>query len=190
MITVSKNHLVQRAQCGETIAFVEIYEQHHATIYSYIYFRTGNTAVAEDLCAEVFVRVVDKIHTFQDQGKPILSWLYTIAHNLIIDYRRTHGNEPQAELSEEDFNGNGTDNHPLFEVESRLDQACLIKAMNQLTEEQRKVVFLKFIEGRSNMEIADIMDKTEGAVKSLQHRALSTLKSLIETEVNYGKPVI
>jgi RNA polymerase sigma-70 factor (ECF subfamily) len=62
--------------------------------------------------------------------------------------------------------------------------------MNQLTEEQRKVVFLKFIEGRSNMEIADIMDKTEGAVKSLQHRALSTLKSLIETEVNYGKPVI
>ena len=62
--------------------------------------------------------------------------------------------------------------------------------MNQLTKEQRRVIFVKFIEGRSNLEIAKIMDKTEGAVKSLQHRALAALKSLIETEVNYGKPII
>lgn len=190
MITVSQNHLVRRAQDGETIAFVEIYEQHHTTIFSYIYFRVGNAAIAEDLCAEVFVRMVDKIHTFHDQGKPILSWLYTIAHNLIIDYRRTRDHEDLSTFTDENSNGHEKFPQPLLEVENRFDQACLMKAMNQLTEEQRRVIFLKFIEGRSNLEIAKIMDKTEGAVKSLQHRALAALKSLIETEVNYGKPII
>ncbi len=176
--------LIRRAQQGDQQALVEIYERCQPSIYTYIFYRTGDQALSEDLSAEVFVRMIDKLSTFVLDQRPILAWLYTIARNLVIDYYRRANKQVAIEV-EDTLMADDETTRPAAVVEMRLDQQSLVKALRHLTEEQRQVIILKFVEDRSNAEIATLLDKTEGAVKSLQHRALAALQRVLEQELSY-----
>ncbi len=175
--------VVQRAQAGDRDAFAALHDRYRQAIYTYIFYRVDDQAAADDLTAEVFVRMVEKIEKYRPQGKPFIAWLYTIARNLLTDYYRRRGRDsetlPLEKLSV------ASDHNPGEAAEHNLAAECLGRAIRQLTEDQRLVIIGKFIEGRSNAEVARILEKTEGSVKSLQHRALVALKRLIEREGCY-----
>ena len=168
--------LVQRAKEGDKLAFVTLYERYQPPVFSYVYYRVDDQTLAEDLTAEVFVRMVAKIHSYRATS-PLLAWLYTIARNLITDhYRQARRVSPLDERT--------TMSHldPIEEAHRHLRESELRAALKRLTEEQRQVVLLKFIERRSNTQIAALLGKTEGAIKALQHRALDSLRRLLDTK--------
>jgi RNA polymerase sigma-70 factor (ECF subfamily) len=176
--------LVKRAQQGEPAAFETIYEKYQPSIYTFFFYRLNDVDRAEDMTAEVFVRLVEKVDSFKDQGRPLLAWLYTIARNLLIDHYRGNGHEElplQEDLVSSDYDG------PHAVTERRLARRCLASAFRQLTGLQQLVILLKFMEGRSNAEIADVLGNTEGAVKSLQHRALASLRRMLDKERCYER---
>lgn len=175
--------LIKRAQRGDQAAFEEIYAQCHSFIYTYIFYRVGDALLAEDLTAEVFVRLVGKVDTFTEQGRPILAWLYTIARNLVADHYRQAGRVNWLPLEEELVSAEGV--NPAHVAERRLMHAHLVAALDHLTEAQRQVILLKFVEGLSNKTVGAILDKSEGAIKSLQHRALGALRRVLEQEQGY-----
>lgn len=179
-----ETQLVKQAQAGEKAAFVALYQQNQPSVYTYIYYRVGDQMTAEDLTAEVFVRLVDKIHTFKPGKRPILAWLYTIAGNLLTDHYRRQGRATWLPLSDK-VRSNG--HSPARTVQKAQAHGRLVAAMEQLTEAQRKVVLLKFVERRSNAETAAILGKTEGAVKALQHRALASLRRELEKDEQYER---
>lgn len=172
--------LVKYAQQGRQDAFEEIYKRHFDAIYTYVYYRVADGALAEDLSAEVFVRLVDKIRAYDHTGRPLLAWLYTIARNLVIDHYRKTGQVTWLPL--DDRMEASREEHPAEQAEEHLDQMRLARAMENLTEVQRQVILLKFVHGYSNGEVAERLGKEEGAIKSLQHRALETLKRVLNEE--------
>jgi RNA polymerase sigma-70 factor (ECF subfamily) len=168
--------LIARAQEGEPAAVAEIYERHHAAIYRYVFYRVGDVPTAEDLTGTVFVRVVENIDRFVYRGRPLLTWLYTIARNVVVDHHRRTGGPAIVPLEERLVNGAADVERA---AERALTQQRLARALSRLTEDQRQVIVLKFIEEMSNEEAAATMAKTVGAVKSLQHRALASLQRIL-----------
>jgi RNA polymerase sigma-70 factor (ECF subfamily) len=179
LLSQTDAHIVKRAQQGDQAAFTAIYDQYYDAVYTYLYYRVTDTALAEDLTADVFVRLVKYIHTFTPGDKPILAWLYTIAANLLTDHRRKNGRYTWLPL-DESLTAGLTDPGGLSQ--QKWQHNCLLAAVNQLAEEQRQVVLLKFVEKWSNASIAQHLGRTEGAVKSLQHRALESLRRILVEE--------
>jgi RNA polymerase sigma-70 factor (ECF subfamily) len=173
-----------RAQRGDEHAVETLYHNYYRTIYTYVYYRVGDGTLAEDLTAEVFLRLVDHISEMKLNGKPPLAWMYTISRNLVIDHFRHDPLERSVPL--DDNLMERKDLQPEVQVEYHLNQDRLREALNYLTEPQRQVVLMKFIEHRSNAEIASVLGKEEGAIKSIQHRALDSLKRVLESKVSYG----
>jgi RNA polymerase sigma-70 factor (ECF subfamily) len=185
---VSQNDtaLVHRAKQGDQSAFVAIYEQYQPSIYTYIFYRVGDGMLADDLTADVFVRLVDKIRSFTPGERPLLAWLYTIAHNLVVDHYRHNGRTHCLPLDEMSENLAADEaSQPAQTAEQHLTQDWLRESLRRLTEAQRQVILLKFVEGKSNAEVAALLGKDEGAIKSLQHRALAALSRALEEDHHY-----
>lgn len=163
--------------------FIRVYEKYRPSIFNYIFYRVGDSELADDLTSDVFVKLVDKYDEQSRKDRPIAPWLYAIARNLVIDHQRRVGRigwQPLDERTAADEASN-----PSQQIETRLTQECLKWAMERLTEDQRQVILLKFIEKRTNREIGDLLGKPEGAIKSLQHRALAGLRRALEKEPCY-----
>lgn len=175
--------LIQRAQRGNQEAVTAIYDQYYPAVFTYIFYRVSNKTIAEDLTAEVFLRMIAKLPDFTGNGRPILAWLYTIARNLVIDYYRNSKERNTMPLEESLVAGEG--GHPAKEMDDRLAQECLSKALLGLTEEQRQVILLKFVDDREISEVSEIMGKNERAIRSLQHRALAALHRAMGKERCY-----
>lgn len=169
--------LVGRAQAGDPEAFAEIYEQHQSAVYRYVRYRVGDTETAEDLTGEVFVRVVEGMEDFVYRGRPLLAWLYTIARNVVIDHQRRSALSVMLPLEEQLV---ASKVRVEDAAERELTRERLAAALTHLTEDQRRVILLKFIEGMSNRQVAQTLGKSVGAVKSLQHRALAALKRVLK----------
>jgi RNA polymerase sigma-70 factor, ECF subfamily len=166
--------LVERAQRGDRAALEELYLLHFDRIYSYLHLSVGNRHDAEDLTTQTFLRMLEAIGSFRWQSAPFSAWLFRIAHNLAMDHFRA-GRRVQAE---EDIS-----EQPRAEESSAEDQALdslgqagMLELIKRLSAEQRQVLTLKFLFGFANAEVAGILGKREGAVKSLQHRALASLQ--------------
>jgi RNA polymerase sigma-70 factor (ECF subfamily) len=169
--------LVQRACRMEGAAISTLYRRHVQAIYRYIYYRVSDELAAEDLTAEVFLRAVEGLPNYEPRGAPFEAWLYRIAQARVADYFRKGQRERTVEIRE-DW---PSDESPLsIGVERSFRREELRQAINQLTPDQQQVIILKFVEGLSNAEVAQILNKTEGAVKSLQHRALNALHRLVK----------
>ena len=177
--------LIQLAQCGDAEACAALYSRHYDAVYRYCYYRLGDSSLAEDLAGEVFVRMVEKLDTFQLRGRPLLAWLYTISRNLVADVHRDKGKAVHVSLQEAVMPFEDGKEKLAQSAERRIAADCLAAAMKHLTEEQRQVILLKFIEDYNNGQVARILRKSEGAVKSLQHRALKALRRAIEKERCY-----
>lgn len=179
--TDSESHYLQRAKAYDVTALAALYDHYEAKIYSYIYHRVGNQSVAQDLTSQVFLRVLESIQVERAWETSFSGWLYRIAHNLVIDYYRRRGRTAQVSLDDMTEIQSRTES-PESAAERALAAERLRTAINRLTEEQAQVVTLRFLEGLSITEVADNMGKTEGAIKALQYRAVSSLRRIMEQQ--------
>lgn len=177
-------HLIRQAQKGDAQACAILYDRHYDAVYRYCYYRLGDGHAAQDMAGDVFVRMVEKLDTFRPRGRPLLAWLYTIARNLVTDHHRRQGKANHVSLDEALVLADDGDG-PERQAQRRLEAECLAAALGHLTEDQRQVILLKFMENLSNDEVACLLSKSEGAIKSLQHRALGALRRAMDKEGCY-----
>ena len=178
MTDVPDLELVRRA-ATEPEAFGLLYERHVRRIYNYIYYRTGDHHDAEDLTARVFQRALRHVGAFQDMGVPFSAWLYRIAHNLVANWHRDRSRRPVVPLEDHTVLTPGSQ-HPESLAMAREVGEDLLELIRRLPEERQQLLILKFAERLSNAEIGQIMGRTEGAIKSLYHRTLSSLREEVE----------
>jgi RNA polymerase sigma-70 factor, ECF subfamily len=166
--------LVDRAQRGDRAAIEELYLLHFDRIYSYLHMSVGSRHDAEDLTTQTFVKMLEAIGRFQWRSVPFSAWLFRIAHNLAMDHFRASKRwQPEEEIPE---SVHGEESSAEEQALVSLGQTSMLELIDQLSPEQRQVLTLKFVFRFSNGEAAAILGKTEGAVKSLQHRALASLQ--------------
>jgi len=175
-----ESELIAQARTDQE-AFGLLYERYAQRIYHYIYYRTGNEADAEDLAAKTFLRAWQHIGTYDDRGLPFSAWLYRIAHNLVANWHRDHSRRRVISLDDLTLwqvNEDGPEAVALL-AENR---ATLLAAVRRLPADRQELLALKFVEHLSNQEIASIMGRSEGAIKSLYHRTLLSLREEMEPE--------
>lgn len=173
--------LVELAKAGNKDAFGELYERYVEKIYNYIYYRTGNHHDAEDLTARVFFRAMGHVENYTERGVPFQAWLYRIAHNLVANWHRDRGRRKVIPL--DDFiAGSLRFDAPDHQLEDKEERERLLGAIRRLPEERQQLLVLKFVDHLSNAEIGAIMDRTEGAIKSLYHRTLLSLRDELQIQ--------
>jgi RNA polymerase sigma-70 factor (ECF subfamily) len=169
--------LVERAQQGDRAALEELYLIHFDRIYSYLHMSVGNKHDAEDLTTQTFLKMLESIKRFRWQSAPFSAWLFRIAHNLAMDHFRARRRwQPEAEVPEPP----GSE-EPSAELEAMqtIGRQSMMELIDKLSPEQQQVLTLKFVFNFPNADVATILEKTEGAIKSLQHRALASLQKQI-----------
>lgn len=171
---MADNMLVELAKTDRD-AFGELYERYVQKIYNYIYYRTSNQHDAEDLTARVFFRAMSHIEDYVDRGVPFQAWLYRIAHNLVANWHRDRGRRRVIPLDEFVATSLSID-PPDRQAEDAEEREQLSVAIQHLPAERQQLLILKFVEHLSNAEIGEVMDRTEGAIKSLYHRTLIALR--------------
>jgi RNA polymerase sigma-70 factor (ECF subfamily) len=165
--------LVERAQGGERDALEELYLLHFDRIYSYLHVTVGNRHDAEDLTTQTFLKMLEAIGRFRFGAAPFSAWLFRIAHNLAMDhFRATRRVQLEEEVPEE----GDLELSAEAEAFQSIGRASMLDLIEELSPEQKQVLTLKFVFDFSNAEAATVLGKTEGAVKSLQHRALVALQ--------------
>src|SRR2546421_6428568 len=170
--------LVREAQQGEREALEELYLLHFDRIYSYLHMNVGNRHDAEDLTTQVFVKMLESIAKFRWRSAPFSAWLFRIAHNLAMDHFRASKRwQPEEDVAEPDpGEGSAAEEEALESI----GRQSMLQLIEKLSREQQQVLTLKFVFNFSNADAATILDKTDGAIKSLQHRALASLQRQLE----------
>jgi RNA polymerase sigma-70 factor (ECF subfamily) len=169
--------LVDRAQQGDREALEELYLLHFDRIYSYLHMSVGNRHDAEDLTTQTFMKMLESIKRFRWRSAPFSAWLFRIAHNLAMDhFRASRRWQPEEEVPEP-----VDDAEPSAEASAlqTIGRESMLELIEHLSQEQQQVLTLKFVFNLPNAEVATILDKSEGAIKSLQHRALVSLQKQI-----------
>jgi len=178
--TEAIRRLVERAQAGDREALEELYLLHFDRIYSYLHMSVGNRHDAEDLTTQTFLKMLESIKRFRWQSAPFSAWLFRIAHNLAMDhFRATRRWQPEEEVPEP-----AGETEPSAEAAAfqSLGRQSMLDLIEDLSEEQKQVLTLKFVFNLPNADVATILGKTEGAIKSLQHRALVSLQKQMNLE--------
>jgi RNA polymerase sigma-70 factor (ECF subfamily) len=171
--------LVQRAQSLEESALADLYSAYYPRVYNYAFLQLGEIQAAEDLASEVMLKVLESVKNYRFRGTPFSAWVFRIARNRLIDLHRRRKRRGEVDLT---LPLAATQISPEVLAERALDRGQLHLALKYLTDEQRQVIVLKFIEGFDNTSIARILQRSEGAVKSLQHRALHSLRRIMSGE--------
>jgi RNA polymerase sigma-70 factor (ECF subfamily) len=182
---VTEENAVKRASEGDPEAFTFIYECYVSRIYSYIFYRIGSESDAEDITSRVFYRAFGHIGNYVDKGVPFSAWLYRIAHNLVANWHRDSHRRKEVPL-EDQMELPAHIDHPERAMEKSQEMESLLKGIRQLSPDRQQLLILKFVEDYSNAEIGEIMGKSEGAIKSLYHRALIALREEM-TKIDFQK---
>ena len=172
--------LVDRAQAGDRSALEELYLIHFDRIYSYLHLSVGNRHDAEDLTTQTFLKMLESIGRFRWRSAPFSAWLFRIAHNLAMDHFRARRRwQPEEDVPEQP----GSE-EPSAELEAMksIGRQSMLELIEKLSPEQQQVLTLKFVFNFANAEVAKILDKSEGAIKSLQHRALASLQKRLAAQ--------
>jgi RNA polymerase sigma-70 factor (ECF subfamily) len=168
--------LVERAQAGDRAALEELYLMHFDRIYSYLHMSVGNRHDAEDLTTQTFLKMLESIGKFRFQSAPFSAWLFRISHNLAMDHfraaRRWQPEEEVPEPPEQELSAEA-------QAFQSIGRQSMLELIEGLSAEQQQVLTLKFVFNFPNADVATILGKTEGAIKSLQHRALVSLQKQI-----------
>lgn len=177
-----EDKLIQEAQKGNAASFGRIYDYYLPKIYRYVVLKVRNKHEAEDICHDVFLSAWQNIANYAHQGHPFSSWLYQIARNRVIDHYRTKKSHYSIEDVKKSFI------QEVSSIESEVDDFLSIErvynAMHELSGEQQDVLIMRFIEDLSHREIGAALNKSEGAVRLIQYRALNTLKEILEKQRN------
>ncbi len=177
----SDQELLVQATLGKQDAFGALYERYVHRIYNYIYYRTGNQHDAEDLTARVFIRAMRHIRTYVDKGVPFSAWLYRIAHNLVANWHRDNSRRQEIPL-DDGYTQPGEKQHPEVVLLDSEAQDTLLAMIRKLPMDRQQLLILKYVDRLSNAEIGQIMGRTEGAIKSLYHRTLLTLRDDLDQD--------
>ncbi len=170
--------LVAACQNGDSDAFGELYDLYIDVVYRYVYYRVSREEV-EDITENVFVRVWENIDKYTPGKHPFSSWMFRIAHNLVVDHYRFH--RKHISLRERlPHHVNQSDDDPADWASQRLNQTQVRDALKELKEPYQQVLVLKFLSGFSNKEIAEVMERKEGNIRILQYRALKALRQILE----------
>ncbi len=190
-VEINAENAIMLARNGDSEAFSFLYNQNVTRIYNYIFYRIGSEDDAEDITSRVFYRAFGHIKTYEDKGIPFSAWLYRIAHNLIANWHRDRQRRKEVSLEDQPEIPHRVD-LPETWVEKKQETELLLKGIRRLAPDRQQLILLKYLEDLSNAEIALIMGRTEGAIKSLYHRGLLTLKDEMikigyETTENNGR---
>lgn len=177
----SERDLVEKAKRRDPEAISELYDLYVDKVYRYLYYKVGHPVEAEDLTETVFLRVLEALPRFSWKNVPFSAWVFSIAHNLVVDHYRSRARRTEVSFEEiEPLFADSDDPHQA--AERSLQQVRIEEAISCLTKEQKEVVLLKFFVGLSNAEISALLRKSDGAVKSIQHRGLRSLRKKLESE--------
>jgi len=171
--------LVKRAQEYEEEAIEALYQTYYPKIYNYAFLQMGDVQASEDLASDVMLKMIESINKYHFRGLPFGAWVFRIARNRLIDLHRRRRRRGEVDLSETLSSALA---NPQALAERALERGQIQIALKHLTDEQRQVITLKFIQGFDNSSIGQIMQRSEGAIKSLQHRALGSLRRLLYQE--------
>jgi RNA polymerase sigma-70 factor (ECF subfamily) len=174
--------MMRLAKAGDREAYGRIYELYYTPVFRYIYIRVRDKEEANDLAQTVFLKIFSTLPNFKEQNKSPLAYFFTVARNTIIDHWRT-----KKETKVDDFDAivkkTADDNdNPHTSYERNENQELIQRALQELTDIQREVMTLKFMSELSNKEIAELLGKTEEAVRQLQCRALRSLKNILKNQ--------
>jgi len=177
---------IKKAKKGEADAFGWLYDKYVSQIYRFIFLKVGVKQEAEDITHQVFLNAWMNIASYEERGHPFSSWLYRIANNAVIDYYRGRKNIQSLETTA------GENLQELPELEKNLDKLQDLKlvqaALARLESDQQNVLIMKFIDDLSNKEIAATLNKSEGAIRVIQHRALKQLKKNLQNSQSEQRP--
>ena len=181
MPLANERQLVLQAQAGNSEAFGYLYDAYMERIYRFVYFRVEDQQTAEDITSQVFLKAWSNLDRFSFNRTPYLAWLYTIAHNAVIDHYRTR----KVTTALDDVQLSQPDHSEIVEneIDLTVEMQSVKTALQALTDDQQKVLTLKFIEGMSNNEIARHLGKREGAIRALQMRGLQALARQLEEKM-------
>lgn len=175
MMEVSDSDLVSQVKHGNEEAMATLYQRHRPAVFRYVRSLVYDQQLAQDLTGEIFIRVVKHLPDYQITGAPFTAWLYSIARNYTISYRRKESRKQLVPIAE--ANGiSRTEDNPAVLVERQLELEGILEGLDQIDQHQREVVVLRFLVGLSLKDVAHILDKTVGAVKTLQHRGIVALR--------------
>lgn len=172
---ISDDLALEQAIQGNSEAFGVLYDRYVGRIYNYIYYRTGDVYDAEDLTERVFIRALKHIPKYRNRGLPFSAWLYRIAHNLVANWHRDNSRRKEIPLDEGLSHPHRGD-LPEQELMQTQERERLLRIIRGLPPERQQLILLKFVDDLSNAEIGQIMGRTEGAIKSLYHRTLLSLR--------------
>lgn len=175
---LTESQLVELAKVDPE-AFGELYLRNVDRIYTYIYYRVGSVADAEDLTAQTFHQALGNIGRYVDQGVPFAAWLYRIAHNLVANFHRARSHWRLTSLEDLELTSRAADS-PERSAETREKHRALWSAIRRQPEERQRLLILKFADRLSNDEIGRLMGRTESSIKSLYFRTLKSLRADLE----------
>jgi RNA polymerase sigma-70 factor, ECF subfamily len=174
--------LVRAAQGGDMNAYGQLFEQYMDVVFKFVLFRTGDRALAEDLTSETFARALRRIGSVSYQGRDIGAWFVTIARNLIFDHVKSSRYRLEQTTADMVDHAPSTGGPEQQVIEGAITEE-LMKGVAKLNPDQQECIHLRFLQGLSVAETARIMDRNEGAVKALQHRAVRRLAQLVPEEL-------
>ncbi len=176
----SDDSLIERAISHDRAAFAALYDRYLDRVYRHVRYRLSDRTEAEDITQEVFVRAWKAIPRYRRTGAPFLAWLTTIAHNLIVDSYRTGSNTVSLEKAKVPEPNDEIDLETV--VDNTLSREKVHDAIVRLKHDRQQVILMRFIDGLSYREIAEALDKSEGAVRVIQHRALKQLREMLDRD--------
>jgi RNA polymerase sigma-70 factor, ECF subfamily len=182
MSSEEEQDLIARAKT-DAEAFGDLYQRYVNRIYNYHYRHTSSRTDAEDLTSRTFYRALRSLHSYRETGAPFQAWLFRIAHNLVVNWYRDRTNHPTVTMDGDDYMSlraqmipAEVNEGPEASLAAKEQRAVLLRAVSRLPEERKTLIILKFVEGMTNVEIGEVLGRTEGAIKALYHRTLITLR--------------
>ena len=185
---IEEKELLQRVRRLEESALEFVFDSYYAPLYRYLHIHLGHGPTAEDLTAEVFRVLLEKVAAGQGPTEFLRAWLYRVAHNLMVDEIRRRKHHEHAALNEDLEETVTGDAGPAAALQNSGQRQVLLEALQRLSEKQRAVLTLKYLQGLGNQEIARALHMTEGTVRALQFRGLHALqRSLRSMEGTSGE---
>src|SRR3989338_10913590 len=169
-----EKNLVEKARKGNSEAFGALYDYYLPRIYRFVLFKVSHKQQAEDITQHAFMKAWENVRRYKPQGHPFSSWIYRIARNSVIDYYRK--GESLVDIEEVSPEALGIDNSLIAKLEVKLEWEEVLGAINALSEVEQDVLIMRFVEDLPHEEVAKAVDKSENAVKVIQHRAIKKLK--------------
>lgn len=174
--------LVDLARGGDKDAFGQLFDHYHPSVYRFLYYRTRSQTLAEDLASETFFRALRSMNNFRWQGKDFGAWLMTIARNLTTDHFKAGRTRLEQTTEDMGVHDDSTDG-PESAVLASLTNESLLAALKQLPKEQQECLIMRFLQGMSIAETAQVLARSDGAVKQLQLRGVRNLAKLLPSTV-------